>query len=111
MLSTKCPTARCSATSRFTPARKADAHFGSRVRPAWETAKSEAHSELVEEESGKSAPKRIFARLFGGATPAMALQNRDETGRQPSDVENGHRPGDGASQPVFNKSARASCAS
>jgi hypothetical protein len=63
--------------------------------PAWETAKSEAHSELVEEESGKSAPKRIFARLFGGATPAMALQNRDESGRHPNENENGHRSVDG----------------
>ena len=34
--------------------------------PAWETAKTEAHYELAEEEAGKSAPKRIFARLFGG---------------------------------------------
>ena len=34
--------------------------------PAWETAKSEAHAELSEEEGGRSAPKRIFARLFGG---------------------------------------------
>ncbi len=35
--------------------------------PAWETAKTEAHHELAEEEAGRSAPKRIFARLFGGA--------------------------------------------
>ena len=35
--------------------------------PAWETAKSEAHNELAEEEAGRSAPKRIFARLFGGS--------------------------------------------
>lgn len=34
--------------------------------PAWETAKGEAHTELVEEESGRSAPRRIFSRLFGG---------------------------------------------
>ena len=34
--------------------------------PAWETAKTEAHLELAEEEAGRSAPKRIFARLFGG---------------------------------------------
>ncbi len=40
--------------------------------PAWETAKTEAHQELSEEEAGKSAPKRIFARLFGGgANPAL----------------------------------------
>jgi hypothetical protein len=46
--------------------------------PAWETAKSESHVELVEEEGGRSTPKRIFARLFGGggekvaALPAMS---------------------------------------
>ena len=34
--------------------------------PAWETAKAEAHTELVEEEGGRSAPRRIFSRLFGG---------------------------------------------
>jgi hypothetical protein len=45
--------------------------------PAWETAKSEAHTELVEEESGKSAPKRIFARFFGGE-PARALPARED---------------------------------
>jgi len=46
--------------------------------PAWETAKSEAHSELAEEEAGRAAPKRIFARLFGGgSTATAALPNRD----------------------------------
>ncbi len=44
--------------------------------PAWETAKTEAHHELASEEAGTSAPKRIFARLFGGggaaALPARA---------------------------------------
>lgn len=44
--------------------------------PAWETAKSEAHSELAEEEAGRAAPKRIFARLFGGGSQA-ALPPRD----------------------------------
>lgn len=34
--------------------------------PAWETAKSTAHNELAEEEAGRSAPKRLFSRLFGG---------------------------------------------
>ena len=38
--------------------------------PAWETAKTEAHHELAEEEAGRSAPKRIFARLFGGSANA-----------------------------------------
>src|ERR1700761_2248687 len=45
--------------------------------PAWETAKSEAHSELAEEEAGRAAPKRIFARLFGGGNSTAALPNRD----------------------------------
>ena len=35
--------------------------------PAWETAKSEAHSDISEEESGKRAPKRIFAVAVGRA--------------------------------------------
>src|SRR4051812_41617484 len=34
--------------------------------PAWETAKAEGHTELMEEENGRSAPRRIFSRLFGG---------------------------------------------
>ena len=47
--------------------------------PAWETAKSEAHAELADEEGGKSAPKRIFARLFGGGGSAtQALPAREE---------------------------------
>src|SRR5579862_9085554 len=46
--------------------------------PAWETAKSDAHSELAEEEAGRQAPKRIFARLFGGGnTSTAALPARD----------------------------------
>ncbi len=45
--------------------------------PAWETAKSEAHNDLAEEEAGKAAPKRIFSRLFGGGSTAAALPNRD----------------------------------
>src|SRR5882757_6770362 len=56
--------------------------------PAWETAKSEAHTELSEEEAGKAAPKRIFARLFGGGTntPA-ALPGRDNGSGHASDSE------------------------
>jgi len=42
--------------------------------PAWETAKSEAHNELSDEEGGRSAPKRIFQRLFGGATATATTQ-------------------------------------
>jgi cell division protein FtsB len=34
--------------------------------PAWETAKSAAHNDIAEEEAGRSAPKRLFSRLFGG---------------------------------------------
>src|SRR5260221_7971455 len=46
--------------------------------PAWETAKSDAHGELAEEEAGKAAPKRIFARLFGGGNSSTAaLPGRD----------------------------------
>lgn len=56
--------------------------------PAWETAKSEAHNELAEEEAGRSAPKRLFSRLFGGSTPAAALPGRDDS--KPVDSENGH---------------------
>jgi len=55
--------------------------------PAWETAKSEAHNELSEEEAGKAAPKRIFARLFGGgATNQAALPSRDN-GNHPTESE------------------------
>jgi len=46
--------------------------------PAWETAKSEAHHDLSEEEAGKAAPKRIFSRLFGGGSSTnSALPQRD----------------------------------
>jgi hypothetical protein len=46
--------------------------------PAWETAKSEAHNDLAEEEAGKAAPKRIFSRLFGGGNSTnSALPNRE----------------------------------
>ena len=48
--------------------------------PAWETAKTEAHNELAEEEAGKAAPKRIFARLFGGGNSSQpALTGRDSS--------------------------------
>ncbi len=49
--------------------------------PAWETAKSEAHNELAEEEGGRKAPKRIFQRLFGGSgTSQNALPARESSG-------------------------------
>ncbi len=51
--------------------------------PAWETAKGEAHTEIMEEESGRSAPRRIFSRLFGGSGTGggnAALPARSEEG-------------------------------
>ena len=54
--------------------------------PAWETAKGEAHGELAEEEAGRAAPKRIFARLFGGGGSPAALTGRD-AGNQVSEAE------------------------
>jgi len=55
--------------------------------PAWETAKSEAHGELSEEEAGKAAPKRIFARLFGGGSSQAALPSRDNGSSHANDSE------------------------
>jgi hypothetical protein len=63
--------------------------------PAWETAKSEAHHELSEEESGKAQPKRIFARLFGasgGTTVALPAAKEEPKPTPPADSDNGHRP-------------------
>ena len=34
--------------------------------PAWETAKTAAAAELAEEANGKSLPKRLFRKFFGG---------------------------------------------
>lgn len=56
--------------------------------PAWETAKSDAHSELSEEEAGRQAPKRIFARLFGGGNSSTAaLPGRDSNGSHVNEGE------------------------
>src|SRR6187402_399967 len=55
--------------------------------PAWETAKTEAHNELSEEEAGKAAPKRIFARLFGGGAAAQAALPSRENGSHNSENE------------------------
>jgi hypothetical protein len=55
--------------------------------PAWETAKTEAHNELTEEEAGKAAPKRIFARLFGGGGSTQALPSRDNGSSHASESE------------------------
>ena len=62
--------------------------------PAWETAKSEAHMELAEEESGKKTPKRIFARLFGGSgTGNAALPGREEKHTEGELAKNGSGEG------------------
>src|SRR6186997_503391 len=58
--------------------------------PAWETAKSEAHVELAEEEAGRSAPKRLFSRLFGGSSTA-ALPSRSDDGKSAVESDNGHK--------------------
>ncbi len=52
--------------------------------PAWETAKAEAHTELVEEENGRSAPRRIFSRLFGGGGAGLlpARAGTEEAAKQ-----------------------------
>lgn len=56
--------------------------------PAWETAKAEGHTELMEEESGRSAPRRIFSRLFGGGGAGpTALTQRGEQNSHPGDTE------------------------
>jgi len=58
--------------------------------PAWETAKSDAHHELSDEEAGKSAPKRLFTRLFGGGTAAgSGVHALPEHGKTAHEGENG----------------------
>jgi hypothetical protein len=57
--------------------------------PAWETAKSEAHVELSEEEGGKKTPKRIFARIFGGGANTAALPAREEKHAEGELAKNG----------------------
>ena len=42
--------------------------------PAWETAKKKAHEEMVEEEQGRSLPKRIFKKFFGGSKDVEAIE-------------------------------------
>jgi hypothetical protein len=59
--------------------------------PAWETAKSEAHNDLSEEEAGKSQSKRLFSRLFGGGSSTVALPVRGEDGKSGMDSDNGHK--------------------
>jgi cell division protein FtsB len=55
--------------------------------PAWETAKNDSHSELSEEEAGKAAPKRIFARLFGGGNSSQAALPGRDNGSHASESE------------------------
>ena len=54
--------------------------------PAWETAKTEAHTELAEEEAGQSAPRRIFSRLFGTSS-AGALPSREDGAKHTAETE------------------------
>lgn len=51
----------------------------------WEQAKQTAWQELSEEETGKSAPRTLFQRFFGGATePTRSLPQSSETAKQPA---------------------------
>jgi len=59
--------------------------------PAWETAKSEAHQDLQEEEAGRSQPKRLFSRLFGGGAGATAALPAREEGKPAAEGTNGHK--------------------
>ena len=42
--------------------------------PAWESAKAAALSEIQEEEAGRTQPKSVFSKIFGGATENAAPQ-------------------------------------
>ncbi len=42
--------------------------------PAWEGAKSVAHSEIVEEEAGRSIPQRVFTKFFGAAQAGQKIE-------------------------------------
>jgi cell division protein FtsB len=44
----------------------------------WEQAKQAAHQELAEEESGKTIPRRLFQRFFGGTEPVRPLPPSSE---------------------------------
>jgi hypothetical protein len=58
--------------------------------PAWETAKSDAHHELTEEEAGKTTARRGFLGLFGGGTAAAAALPGREDGKS-AEGENHHK--------------------
>jgi uncharacterized protein YoxC len=51
--------------------------------PAWENAKNAAASEIEEEESGKSTPKRVFSKWFG--TSAREEKALPETESKPAE--------------------------
>ena len=62
--------------------------------PAWESAKSDALGEIEGEETGRSLPKRVFAKLFptssnSSPTPALAASSlrRDESEKTLSESE------------------------
>ena len=52
---------------------------------AWETAKSDAATELEAEDQGRSLPKRLFSRLLGvthdGDAESQSVSEFDETGK------------------------------
>ncbi len=52
----------------------------------WEQAKEAAHLELADEEGGKSAPRTLFQRFFGGgnAEPVQSLPQTAEANKQNS---------------------------
>lgn len=54
---------------------------------SWEQAKQAAHQEMAEEESGRSAPRSLFQRFFGGSSsePTRALpQGADDAAKPPA---------------------------
>ena len=42
--------------------------------PAWENAKTAAQEELTSESTGKSLPKRLFRKFFGGNSEGQAIE-------------------------------------
>lgn len=50
--------------------------------PAWENAKHAAHSEIEEEDSGRSLPKRVFAKFF--ASPGREEKTLPSSGVSPT---------------------------
>ncbi|MEO6741831.1 MAG: hypothetical protein ABIP20_16420 [Chthoniobacteraceae bacterium] len=51
----------------------------------WEQAKQAAWQELSEEETGRSAPRTLFQRFFGGnAEPTRSLPANSESAKQPA---------------------------